>query len=137
MTIQAIQQMNEERERTGPALRVIPPEERRYPGDDLSTLQKLALLQMMNSTLARGAATKLATNEGIQDKPSIVDYHILRERGLAEKLDGQQYHELTYEGMKLAQDVLAHLCRQLDIHVIQQAETTGKGLDARTYFKCS
>ena len=118
-------------------LKVFPPEDRERPGDDLSTLQTLALLQMMNSTLARGVATKLAANEGVQGRPSTADYCELSRRFLCERLPGAQYHELTFEGAKLAKAVLARLCQDLDVHMLQLEQVTGEGRDRRSFYRCS
>lgn len=116
-------------------LKVIPPEERVRPGNDLTPMQTLALLQMMNSTLARGVATKLASSQGIQARPGLADYCELGRRGLCERLS--QYHELTHEGSKVAKAVLQRYCADLDVHVVQLEQITGEGRDRRSFYRCS
>ena len=117
------------------SMKVIAPEDRVRPGDDLSLMQKLAMLQMMNSTLARGVAKRLASNEGVQARPSLADYCELCRRGLCERLT--QYHELTFEGSKQAKALLQRLCADLDVHMIQIEQITGEGRDRRTFYRCS
>jgi len=102
-------------ERSAPA-----PEPTPLAGEDLTLLQQVALLRMMNATLVRGVAGKIIDRAGCQAKPSIVDYHELSTRGFCIRHSGEQYHEITAEGMNTGRRLLARLCAELDIHVMQE-----------------
>lgn len=99
---------------------------------DLPILQQAAMLGMMNSTLARGVATRLIASGGCQDRPSFFDYRAIVAQGYAYRGEEGRWHTLTPEGWRIARALLTHLCEALDVHVM----TEDHGRDA-TYFKCS
>lgn len=136
LTVQDIMREKEDRERQRGNYFLDPPPPQLRAGDDLTLMQRCALLQMMNSTFARGVMTKLMSNEGIQARPSLADYCELSRRFLCERMPGSQYHELTYQGSKLAKAVLTRTCQDLDIHAMQVESVTGSGRDAETYYRC-
>lgn len=136
VTVADIHRDREERDIVRGPVQYIAGSELPRPGDDLPVMQKLALLQMMNSTFARGVAKKFASNEGIQARPSLADYCALSRRFLCERLDPDGYHELTYDGAQTAKAVLGRLCADLDIHACQVESVEGTGKHARTYYRC-
>lgn len=104
----------------------------RDDGADLPLVQQYALLSMLPSTLARGVVKQLAAGQDRPIKPTIVDYHHLRERGYAIRHAGEQYHELTPAGVTAAKRLLQSTCRTLNIHVMQE-EPAGD----QTRYRCS
>lgn len=122
---------SEERNRVGPCLGVIE-SPAIDPVIELPLMQRLALLGLMNSTMARGVAKRVSSAEQCQDRPSLPDYRGLVELGFAAKPIGELYHDITDEGLSAARKLLTALCRQYDIHVM--TDTQGEGV---TRYRCS
>lgn len=123
-TMADIERLREERARgSEPCIRRIEPEPEVTA--DLPLLQQIALLGMMNSTLARGVARRIASINECQDRPSHYDYRALVAHGLCYRAEEDRYHSLTVEGWIEARKLLARLCRQHDIHIIQDQRGGG------------
>jgi hypothetical protein len=129
-SMDSIEEQRTKRDSNTPFMRRIEPA--KAEPEELPLMQQLAVLQMMNSTLARGVAKRLASVNDCQDRPSHFDYCALVAHGLAYKAEDDRWHTLTVEGWAYARAMLTRLCQINDIHIMQN--TTGKGC---TYFKCS
>lgn len=99
---------------------VLPPE------SVLTNLQKVALLKMLPSTLARGIASRL--QEQSQDKPCWRDYVRLRELGFAEKPATAQWHELTHLGRAEANALARREAKRLGVHLLQDGHLRPGGM---------
>lgn len=100
--------------------------------EELPLMQQLAMLQMMHSTLARGIAKRLSRINDCQDRPSHFDYRALVAKGLAYRAEDDRWHTLTTEGWSYARPMLTRLCRQNNIHIIQEDRVKDS-----TCYRCS
>lgn len=85
----------------------------------LPVLMQAALIQMRESWVKRAVVARLL--EESQDKPHVADYEALVRLGLAEKNEADKWHRLTYLGRRIAGHLEQRLCKQFQIHLLQEA----------------